>query len=1002
MNVSEFVSRWRQVELTERSASQQHFLDLCKVFDHPTPAEADPLGEWFTFEKGAAKHGGGQGFADVWKRGFFGWEYKGKHKDLDAAYDQLLKYRESLENPPLLVVCDMDRFVIRTNFTATATKTYEINLEDLDTPEQIEILRKVFFEPEKLRPDATSKVITQEVARRVGEVAQGLRQRGIEGTEVARFLDRMVFCLFAEDVGLLPKKLFSRLVEKARDPQHFAKLVGELFNAMAGGGDFGVDTIRHFNGNLFTSSPVLELTFQEIRNIQSAARLDWSAVDPSIFGTLFERALDPDTRAQLGAQYTSREDIETLIEPVVMQPLRREWSEARDKIESLLAGAVAQPSDGAVVPPSDGAVARPSGRAQTIRLRDAKRLIQDFHHRLSEIKVLDPACGSGNFLYVTLQKLKDLEKEVLVYASENKLGDFLPLVGPWQFYGIEKNEYAFDLAQTTLWIGYLQWIRTNGFGVPAEPILRPMDNFKLMDAILDLSDPENPKEPEWPAVDFIVGNPPFMGNRFMANELGRDYVDKLAKVYQKRLGAKPDLICYFFEKARESIEAGAAKRAGLLATQAIRGGTNRNVLKRIKESGDIFFAVPDRDWILDGATVHVSMIGFDNGSESQKILDGQEVSDIHSNLTAGVDVTQSEIISANAGVSFQGAIKRGQFDIEDEVASKMLAAPGNPHGRPNSDVMLPYLNGMDITRRTRNFWIIDFGERPIANAAMYQEPFAYLALHVKPKRQEANQPKARSEWWQHWNPRPEMNAALKKVKRFVATPRVAKYRLFVWLEAPTYPDCQLIVFARDDDYFFGVLHSQIHELWSLAKGTQLREKESGFRYTPTTCFETFPFPKPTPEQTQEISEGARALDELRRNWLNPPEWTKEEILEFPGSTDGPWARYIDRGSSPTVREGSALNDRARTDAWATARSAIGTVKYPRIVPKGDKEAELLAKRTLTNLYNERPTWLDLAHKRLDEVVFAAYGWEASISDEEILARLLALNHERAAAKGSDG
>src|SRR2546421_6542823 len=225
MNISEFVSKWRKVELTERSASQQHFLDLCEVFEHPKPAETDPTGETFTFEKGAAIHGGGQGFADVWKKGFFSWEYKGKHKDLDAAYNQLLKYREALENTPLLVVCDMDRFVIHTNFTATPSKTYEISLDDLTEPRNIEILRNVFWEPEKLRPDRTSEAITQEVARRVGEVAQGLRKRGVEGTQVARFLDRIVFCLFAEDVGLLPEKLFSRLVDGSRDPEHFAKRV---------------------------------------------------------------------------------------------------------------------------------------------------------------------------------------------------------------------------------------------------------------------------------------------------------------------------------------------------------------------------------------------------------------------------------------------------------------------------------------------------------------------------------------------------------------------------------------------------------------------------------------------------------------------------------------------------------------------------------------------------------------------------------------------------------
>ncbi len=952
MNVSEFVAKWRKVELTERSASQQHFLDLCGVFEHPTPAEADPSGEWFTFEKGAAKHGGGQGWADVWKRGFFGWEYKGKHRDLDAAYDQLLRYREALENPPLLLVCDMDRFVIHTNFTATAAKIYEITLDNLNTPRNIEILRNVFYEPEKLRPDRTSEAITKEVARRVGEVAQGLRKRGVEGTDVARFLDRIVFCLFAEDVGLLPQKLFSRLVEKSRDPQHFTKLISQLFEAMAEGGDFGIDTILHFNGNLFTSSPVLELTDYEIRNIQAAARLDWSAVDPSIFGTLFERELDPATRAQLGAQYTSREDIETLIEPVVMQPLRREWAESKAKIEALLA----------------------SGSTNRI-FRAASAFIRDFDHRLSEVKVLDPACGSGNFLYVTLQKLKDLEKEVLVYASENRLGDFLALVEPSQFYGIEVNPYAFDLAQTTLWIGYLQWIRANGFGVPAEPILRRMDNFKLMDAILDLSDPEHPREPEWPSVDFIVGNPPFLGDKKMRAELGDEYVETLRKYYRGRLPGGADLVTYWFEKARKQIEQGACKRAGLLATQNIRGGASRRVLNEIKRTSDIFFAISDREWILDGAMVHISMVGFDDGTEHDRFLDGKRVETIHSNLSASANVTTAERLAANSGVGFIGSCKGGPFDIKENEAISLLMAGGNPHNRPNSDLVRPVINSQDLTTQRQQRWIIDTRDLPLELASRYTGPFSIIVDRVKPRRSGNRDKWLRDNWWRPQRMRKEMRYAIQSLSHFIVTPTTSKHRVFSWLSHPVLPDHKLVVIAHEDDEFFGMLHSRLHEVWAKAIGTQLRERESGLNYNVESSFETFPFPQPTSEQTQAISEAARSLDELRRNWLNPPEWTAEKILEFPGSIDGPWARYVHDANE----------------------HGVGTVKYPRSLPKGDKEAEQLAKRTLTNLYNEHPTWLDLAHRRLDEAVFAAYGWETTLSDEEILARLLELNHDRAGA-----
>ena len=956
MNVSQFVAKWRQVALTERSASQQHFLDLCRVFDHRTPAEMDHTGESFTFEKGATKHGGGRGWADVWKRAFFGWEYKGKHKDLAAAYDQLLLYRETLENPPLLVVCDMDRFVIHTNFTATAKKTYEITLDDLDTPRNIEILRHVFFEPEKLRPSATSDAITREVAERLAGVAKTLRDRGFDPTVVARFLDRIVFCLFAEDVGLLPKKLFSEIAENAQSPKQFADLMGQLFAAMANGGYIFVHPIRHFNGNLFVESPVIELTAAEIKHVQAAARLDWSAVDPSIFGTLFQRGLDPDTRAQLGAQYTSREDIETLIEPVVMQPLKREWEATQVQIDNLLRTGKLNPKGNDKPLTKDAA-----NKAH----RQARTRLRAFHERLAHIKVLDPACGSGNFLYVTLQKLKDLEKEVLVYASDRGLGSFLALVSPLQFYGIEFNPYAFELAQTTLWIGYLQWIQANGFGVPAEPILREMNNFENMDAILDRSDPENPRSPEWPEADFIVGNPPFLGGKRLRTELGDDYVDKLFHVYESQVPAEADLVAYWFEKARQQIKTERAQRVGLLATQGIRGGANREVLKRIKESGDIFFAESDRPWILEGANVHVSMIGFDDGSEARRVLDSHVVESINANLTSVADVTQATPLLDNLGIAFMGDTKGGAFDIDQEIALAMLDAP-NPHGRPNSDVIVPWINGFDITRRPQGKFIIDFAMRKEEEAALYQQPFDHIKRHVWPVRKNNNREAYRVSWWRHVEPRPGMYAALSNRLRFLCTPRVAKHRLFVWMRWPTLCDSATFVFAREDDYFFGLLQSRIHEVWALKLGTRLETRP---RYTATTSFETFPLPLPSDKENEAIANAARTLHQLRENWLNPAEWTMEETLVFRGSITGPWQLYV---SDPDER-------------------GIGTVRYSRAVPIDENAAMQLAQRTLTNLYNERPTWLDLAHRKLDEAVFAAYGWESTLSDEDILARLLELN-----------
>jgi hypothetical protein len=977
MTVSEFICKWRKVELKERSAAQEHFLDLCSVFDHPTPAAADPTGETFCFEKGAAKHGGGDGFADVWKRGFFGWEYKGKHKDLSAAYDQLLRYRDALESPPLLVLCDLDRIIVRTNFTGTVSAIHEIPLEALAEPRNIEIVRAVFHNPDTLRPGRTSAAVTQDAAARIGEIAAAMRERGLDPAVVAHFLDRIVFCLFAEDARLLPDMVFSRIVSKSGgDTARFSKTLGMLFEAMAAGGDFGLETIRHFNGNLFDDRTVPALTDDDVKRFAAAASLDWSAVDPSIFGTLFERGLDPAKRSQLGAHFTGREDIELVVDAVVMAPLRREWEETKATVESLLATGRKKPGD-AKTP------AKPLGDAALKKARgEADSILHQFLTRLCEIKILDPACGSGNFLYVALLRIKDLEREAAItFTSEHGLSAYLPGVGPWQLYGIEVNAYAHDLAQMTVWIGWLQWIRSNGFGFPADPILRPLSgNIRLMDAIIG-----EHGEPEWPTVDFIIGNPPFLGDKLMRRELGDAYVDRLRALYADSIPGQSDLCCYWFEKTRAHIAAGKCKRAGLLATQGIRGGANREVLKRIKDTGGIFWAESDRPWILDGANVHVSMVAFDNGEEKARILDGKPVPTINANLTAATDAGTANHLASNTNIGFIGVAQKAPFDISLTEASKMLSGC-NPHGRPNSDVLVPIRNAMDSTQRLRDVWNIDFGlDMPQGDAALYEEPFLYVATTIRPLRVDHREPRQAKYWWLFARPCPDMREALAGLPRFAATPRVSKYRLAVWLTPEVLCDSALVAFARSDDLFFGVLHSRFNGVWSLAQGTVLGGNTP--RYTPSTCFETFPFPPgviPEPRTLNPdsplaaIAAAAKELNTLRENWLNPPDWTRTETLEFPGTVGGPWDRYIDPA---TAEDRGAFK--------------VGTVRYPRLVPRDADCAARLKDRTLTKLYNARPAWLADCHARLDAAVAAAYGWPADLTDDAILERLLALNLERA-------
>jgi type II restriction/modification system DNA methylase subunit YeeA len=918
MSPAEFATKWAGSTQTERAASQEHFIDLCRMIGVPTPNEADPTGQDYAFEKGAEKTGGGGGFADVWRRGHFAWEYKGKKKDLVAAYTQLLLYREALDNPPLLVVCDLDRFEIHTNFTNTPATVHEFSLSDLlESPEEpLRILRAVMTEPEVLRPGKTRDELTAEAAEQFASLADRLRGRDHEPEQVAHFLNKLLFCMFAEDAGLLPKDLLDRLTSAAKkDPAVFGVGLSDLFSKMSHqGGLFGAERIEWFNGGLFDGEEVLALLADEIAIVRQVAKLDWSQVEPAIFGTLFERGLDPSKRSQLGAHYTDRASIERLVEPVLMAPLRKEFEEVKVRVSALAA----------------------EGKRITARTpadRNPHAVLNGFLDHLRAVRVLDPACGSGNFLYVSLQALKDLEREVILWASLT-LGTPMqfPEVGPEAVRGIELNSYAAEMARVVIWIGEIQWMIGNGFAYLRDPILRPLENIECRDAVLDLSDPSAPSEPEWPAADVIVGNPPFLGGKLMRAGLGSEYVEALFTVYQGLVPPEADFVTYWHEKARAMVAAGKVKRVGLLATQSIRGGASRRVLDRVKESGDIFFARSDDVWVVEGAAVHVSLVGFDNGAEADKELNGERVTSINPNLTAGLDLTTSIRLADNFGLAFMGDTKGGAFDIAGDVARAMLGAP-NPHGQSNAEVVRPWVNSMDITRRPRDMWIIDFGaDMPQSEAALFEAPFEYLVENVKPVR-EKNRRRAYAErWWLHAEPRPKMRNALSGLARFIATPTVSKHRVFAWLDGATLPDHQLIVFARDDDYFFGVLHSRVHELWARAQGTQLREVESGFRYTPTTTFETFPFPSPGGTQRDAVATAAKTLNEHREGW------------RLPGTE----------------------------------------------IPEGERR-----RRTLTNLYNNRPTWLAQAHEQLDRAVHAAYGWEYPLTTEEILGRLAEMNRERA-------
>ena len=830
MTPYEFIDKWRASSLKERSASQEHFIDLCRLLGEPTPAEADPTGEAYCFERGARKDTGGDGWADVWKRHHFAWEYKGKRADLDAAFGQLRLYALALENPPLLIVSDMQRFRIRTNWTNCVSKTHEFGLDDLADAATRDRLKWAFSDPERLRPGETRQSLTEKAAESFATLAQSLRERGDDPHVVAHFVNRLVFCMFADDVGLLPGHMFTRMLEQAqRTPAHFADLAGDLFRVMASGGRVGFETVDWFNGGLFDDDTALTLERSDIDTVLTASRLDWSEIDPSILGTLFERGLDPGKRAQLGAHYTDRDKIMLLVEPVVIRPWLVEWNAEKTEIAAEL----------------ERAKAAKSPATRTKRRNEAERRYRTFLNRLRAFTVLDPACGSGNFLYLALQALKDLEHRVQFEAEALGFQRAFPEVGPANVKGIEINPYAAELARVSVWIGEIQWMRRNGFSEARDPILKPLETIECRDAIVT---PDG-TEPDWPKADVVIGNPPFMGGKRLITHLGEEYVSQMFATYAGHVPAEADLVCYWFEKAGRQIAAGKATRAGLVATNSVRGGANRRALQAATDNGRIFEAWSDEPWIVDGAAVRVSLVCFSRAgdAESSLRLDGQPVKKIYTDLTAGhsgagADVTRARRLAQNAGTSFQGDTKGGPFDIPGDQAREWLRLPANPNGRANADVLKPWMNGMDLTRRPAGKWIIDFGWKMSAgDAALYEEPFRWVMEHVHPVRQGNRRDAYREYWWRHVEPRQGMWAALTGLSRYVGTTLVSKHRVFTWFDVRICPSNTVIVIARDDDTAFGILHSRYHELWSLRLCTWLG-KGNDPRYTPSTTFETFPFP----------------------------------------------------------------------------------------------------------------------------------------------------------------
>jgi len=1087
MTPQDFIAKWGPggpaYELNERQGAQPHFIDLCQLLGVPTPGSTGD----YMFEQDTLVLGEARGYADVFMRNHFAWENKAPGRNLDTALRQLLTYSLALSNPPLLVVCDRLTIRIHTQFNGHPSEVHTVLLHELAQPEKQALLRRLWLDPESFRPHKTSRDITEAAAKSFATLADGLRRRGPDrdtdprgwqahADEVAHFLTQCLFCFFAEDVGLLPGRMFEGLVNnKHLTSDKLTQGLTNLFTVMRDGGLYGNDDIPWFNGGLFRKVNVPALSIMEMTELRNAAALNWSAIDVSIFGTLFERGLDPAKRSQLGAHYTDPATILRIVEPVLSRPLLQQWELVTQELKGFLAK---------------------SSKKGDKHYKLARARFVLWLEQLKDYRVLDPACGSGNFLFLGLKTLKDIEHKSHLDAAALGLDREADLVtGPHNVLGIELNEYAAELARVTVWIGELQWRIEHGYEFKTNPVLEPLDHIECRDALLSwpasvnvsasdavglpsdavgsdsearvgrtpgahtlrflkspptsappapLRDLGAPVEAQWPTASVVIGNPPFLGGKKFVSELGETYANALRFIFSGRVPGLADLVSYWFEKARTQMRTGQLSAAGLVATNSLRDGFGREVLKVVNADTPIFEAWSDEPWVNEGAAVRVSLIAFSPFVHG-RTLNGAEVDGITADLSAtgassAADLTTARQLPSNKGVAFQGTTRSGPFDISGELARKWLASP-NPHGRSNADVVRPWSNGLDVTRRPSDTWIVDFGvSMAKTDAALYEKPFEHCQVHVKPTREQNRNPRLVEHWWHYDGVRVGMRKAVAPLHRFIATTITAKYRTFVWFHPSKLPDATLVALARSDDTTFGMLHSRFHELWSLGSGSWLGVGNDP-RYTPGATFETFPFPAGlTPadtahQRTEEVEGGALIPANLPGQPVEAGAGrmsgaiSKSAAYEPPASAPPPPGQR-QPGTAPSSGTAATNRQSIRSHAIAIAQAAkhlndlrenwlnppewthrvpeviplgMSTSPYPdRIEPRpGIDEADLkaLQKRTLTNLYNQRPAWLAMAHQQLDTAVAATYGWtdySSDMPDDEILKRLLALNLERSA------
>ncbi|WP_372731043.1 class I SAM-dependent DNA methyltransferase [Novosphingobium sp.] len=1017
MNFEQFIERWRTNEGGAERANFPLFLsELAQLLDlpRPNPADATHANNDYVFERAVTFKDeagrSGHGRIDLYKRGCFVLEAKqsrerGGAKEVavpqeqgllpgmnaggprgrrsaNRAWDVLMRNaREQAEQyaralpvehgwPPFILVCDVGHAIeVFADFSGQGKNYrqfpdragFRIYLEDLRQPEIQERLRAIWTDPHSLDPAKRAAAVTRDIAGRLASVSKLLEERGYKPEPVAHFLMRCLFTMFAEDTGLLEPGSFTELLGDARaNPESFAPMLEDLWRSMDTGGFSPVlrKKVRHFNGGLFYDKTAIPLKKEEIGELYEAARHDWREVEPAIFGTLLEQALDKDERKRLGAHYTPRAYVERLVNATVIDPLQAEW-------EGAVLGTVERERDG------DPAA--------------AIRAVHDFHEKLAATRVLDPACGTGNFLYVALELMKRLEGDVLEVLADLGGQEALALetstVHPRNFLGLELNPRAAAIAELVLWLGYLQWQMRNSTSI-GDPVLEKLANIIAMDAVVkhdgehpraDGSGTElrNPRRPEWPEADYIVGNPPFIGGKDIRSRLGDAYATALWKANPK-INKSADFVMYWWDRAADQMtrKGTRLKRFGFVTTNSITQEFSRRTIAKYLDGRvpvSLVLAIPDHPWTKatkDTAAVRIAMTVVEPGKREGRVLgvvreagldsDAPELEfaerggEIHADLTVGSNTDKSFPLRANSGLCCNGMKPLGAGFIVSEQEAIALGLGSRPGCEGH---IRPYRNGRDLTAKPRNVFAIDlYGLSAEQTRKQFPEIYQHLITTVKPERDASA---ARSttkdaqeyaeKWWLFCKPRREMRLFLKDLDRCIVTVQTAKHRVFQFLPLDLMPDQKLMVFGVSDTFSLGVLTSRLHHIWTSVTCGWLGVGNDSV-YVKTKTFDPFPFPDASPAQKQRIGALAEELDAIRKQVLG-----QHADLTLTGLYN--------------------LRDKVRK-------------AEPLDMVEQDQR-----QRGLIDLICE-------LHDRIDDEVADAYGWPRDLSDEQIVARLVELNAQR--------